>query len=99
MAQAEGSHRFRDTTRLSLIHWKRPAGLDGTVVTAPGTDIAENEECRRAGIPTFPPIRTTGLLANRMEIEPLHGLLDIEIIRAGSGLNLKPWRKTGPVIS
>jgi hypothetical protein len=34
-----------------------------------------------------------------MEIEPLHGLLDIEIIRAGSGLNLKPWRKTGPVIS
>ena len=99
MAQAEGSYRFRDATWFPLIHWKRPACMHRTVVAAPGTNVAKNEECRRAGIPTFPPIRTTGLLANRMEIEPLHGLFDIEIIRARSGLNLKPWRKTEPVIS
>ena len=94
MAQTEGSHRFRDTPWFSLIHWKRPSGLDRTIVAAPGTDIAKNQERCRAGIPTFPSVRTTSLFADRMELEPLHGLLDIEIIRAGPRADFEPRRKT-----
>ena len=63
-------------------------------MTAPRADVAEYEERRRTGIPTFPPIRTASLLADRVQVEPLHGVLEIKIVRAGLGSNFEPGRKT-----
>jgi hypothetical protein len=62
-------------------------------VAPPGADIAKNEERRRAGIPTFPPIRATGLLTDGVKIKLFERLLDFEIIRTGSRINLKPGRE------
>lgn len=95
MVQTEGSHRFRDTTWFLIIHWNRPSGLDRTIVATPGTDIAQNQKRCRAGVPTFPPVRTTRFFADSVELEPLHGLLDIEIIWTSLGLDFKPGWKTG----
>jgi hypothetical protein len=98
MTQAEGSHRFCDTIRFPLIHWKGPSRLDGAIVTAPGADVAENKERRGAGIPTFPPVRTAGFFADRVELKPLHGVFDIEIIGTSLGPDLEPGGKAGSAV-
>ena len=76
----------------------RPSRLYRTVVTASGADIAENQERRGSGIPTFPPVRTTSLFADRVQLEPFHGLFDIEIVRTGSSSDFEPGRKAQSVV-
>src|SRR5262245_10240932 len=94
MAETERLNRLCNTIRLHRIDGERLPGLYRAIMTAPRTDIAEDQECRGAGVPAFPPVWTTGLFTNRVKVEPLHHMFNIEIIRAGSGLNFKPGGKT-----
>ena len=93
VAQTERLNRFCHTQRLFVIDRMRPAGGHGTVVASSRADIAENQKRRRARIPTFPHIRTTRFLTDRVQLEPIHGLANVVIIRTGLQLHLEPGRQ------
>lgn len=62
-------------------------------MAAPGADVAEDEEGRGARVPAFPSIGAAGFFADGVELEPVHCLLDVEIVRAGLGFDLEPgWK-------
>jgi hypothetical protein len=63
-------------------------------VAPPGADIAEDQKGGGAGVPTFPAIRTAGLFADGVEIEPHHRLFDVQIVRTGFGFDFEPGWET-----
>ena len=68
-------------------------------MTASGADMAENQKRGRTGIPTFPSIRTTSFLTNRVEPKSLDGLLNVEIIGTGLRIDFEPEREARSVTS
>ena len=93
MAQAECLYCFSNPLRFSLIDRVRSSRFYGAVVTAPGADVTEYKEGSGARVPTFPSIGTAGFFANGVELEPVHRLLDVEIVRAGLCVDLEPgWQ-------
>ena len=62
-------------------------------MAASGADVSQDEERRGARVPTFPSIWAARFLTNSMELEPIHGLLDVEIVRTGFRLDFEPGRK------
>lgn len=96
MAKAERLYRLRDSLRLSVIDRERSPCFHGAVVAAPGTDVTQDQEGGGAGVPTFPSIGAAGFFANGVELEPVHRLLDFEIVRTGLGLDLEPGRQARP---
>jgi hypothetical protein len=59
-----------------------------------GADVAQDEKSRGACIPTFPSVRATRFFANGMELEPVHRLLDVEVVWTGFRFDFEPRRKT-----
>ena len=90
MSKAQRLDRFCDATRFFVVDRRRPACLDCTVVASPGADVAQDEERRGARVPTFPSIRTASFFADGMELEPVHRLLDVEVVRTGFRVDFEP---------
>jgi hypothetical protein len=94
MAKPEGLHCFGHAEGLFIIDCARPPRFDRTVVAPSGADVAQDQEGSRPGVPTFPPVWTAGFLADRVEFELLHRLLNVEIIRSAPEIDLEPGGKT-----
>ena len=94
MSQTQGLDRFCDSLRLAMVDGVRPPRLDGTVMATSGTDVAQDEKRGGAGVPAFPPVRAARFFADGMELEPVHRLFDLEIVRTGLGFHLEPGRKS-----
>lgn len=90
MTKAERLHGLSHPLRLTVIDRERPPRLYGAVVAASGADVSEDQEGGRTGVPAFPPIRTARFFADGVELEPVHGLLDVEIIGTGSCSDFEP---------
>src|SRR5262249_11568057 len=90
VAQPECLYGIGHALWLLDVHGAWATGFDRAVMAASRTDIPENQKCGRPGIPTFPPVGTAGFLADRMELELIDRLLDVQVIRAGLGLDFEP---------
>lgn len=62
-------------------------------MTASGADVPQDEKGRGPGVPTFPSIRAARFLANGMELEPVHRLLDVEVVRTSRRMDFEPGRQ------
>jgi hypothetical protein len=98
MTQPKGLHRLSDATRLVSIQRLGSTGCDSAIVTTACADVAEDQESGRPGIPTLPQIRTSALLTDRMEAEPVHGVTNVFVVRALPDLDLKPGRQAPSLI-
>ena len=96
MAEAKRLHRFSDPSRLVPVDGRRPPRFDGAVVASPGADVTQDQEGCGTGIPAFPAIGAAGFFANGVELEPVHRLFDLEIVRAGLCVDFKPSGQARP---
>src|SRR4029079_14499455 len=94
MPKAQRLDRGCHAAGLFIIDRPRPAWRDRTVVAASRADIAKNQEGSGARVPTFPRIRAAGFFTNGMELEPVHRLFEVEIIRPGFRCDFEPSRET-----
>ena len=94
MPQIEGLDGLRHPQRLVAIHGMGAACRDGTVLAAPGADVAQNQERRRACIPTFPDIRTASLFTDGVELEPVHSPANLLVVGPCLQANLEPGRQS-----
>ena len=67
---------------------------DGAISAVPGADVAEDHERRGAVLPALADVRTVRLLANCMEVELTHELLEPKVVRTPWGSDLQPGRLT-----
>ena len=81
-----------DAVGLVEVELCRLAGQNGAEAAGTGTDVAEDHERRRLVVPALPDVRAAGLLADRVQVEPAHGLLDVPIDLAVGNLRLEPVR-------
>ncbi len=58
-----------------------------------GADVAQDEERRGARVPTFPSVGAARFFADSMELESVHRLFDVEIVRTGFRLDFEPGGK------
>src|ERR687894_630811 len=66
------------------------AGQNGAEPARAGADVAEDHEGRRAVVPTLPDVRAAGLLADGVEVQAAHGLLDVPVHLAIRDPRLEP---------
>ncbi len=67
---------------------------NGAVGAVPRADVTKDHERGGAVFPAFADIGAVGLLADGMQVELLHHLLEAYVIRASRGLHLEPRRLT-----
>jgi hypothetical protein len=54
----------------------------GAILTGAGTDVSEDHESGRAGLPTLSDVGTTSLFTHRVEGLASHEVLEAEILRS-----------------
>ena len=96
MSETQCLDGFGNSPRFILIDGAGATGRDRTIVTPPRTDVAQDQKRGGAGIPTLPPIRTAAFLTNRVKLEAIDGLLDVEVVRTGPGFDAEPRRQAWP---
>ena len=65
---------------------------DGAVGAVPRADVAEDHEGRGAVLPALADVRAVRFLADRVEVELAHQLLEPEVLRPAGSANLEPAR-------
>ena len=80
--RTQGGHCFGHPARLVIIHRERSALPNCAETAAPGADIAENHERRRAVVPALTDIRASGALADRMEPQAVHKRFQAAVVAA-----------------
>ena len=65
---------------------------DGAVGAVPRADVAEDHERGRAVLPALTDVRAVGFLADGVEVELAHQLLEPEVLRPAWSANLQPAR-------
>jgi hypothetical protein len=75
---------------------------DSAVRTIPRAHVTKHHECRRAMLPAFTYVGAMRLLANSMEIELAHEVLQATVIGTPRGPDLEPrglplWERGRPV--
>ena len=81
-----------DARRLADVVLGRPAVGDGAVGAVPRADVAEDHEGGGAVLPALADVRAVRLLADRVEVELAHQLLEPQVVRPAWGANLQPRR-------
>ena len=81
---------LRDALRFGWIKFRRPTVRDGAIGAISGADVTEDHERCGAVFPAFANVRTMSLLANGMEVELTHELLEPEVLRAAGSAHLEP---------
>ena len=93
MAKGQGLHGLSNPLRFTVIDCVRSARVHRAVVAASGADVSQDQERGGAGVPAFPSIWTACLFADGVELEAIHRVLDVEIIRTSLGIDLEPTRQ------
>src|SRR5207302_8591847 len=90
---------LRDAQRLERVRGRvGPAGMDVAVAAGPRARVAEDLEGRGSAAPALGDVRTAGLLADRVQRETVHELLDVEVAAVARGrADLHPLGPAGPV--
>jgi hypothetical protein len=88
--QPHRRRRLRDALRLRGIELRRPAMGHGAVGAVPSTDVAQDHEGRGAVLPALADVRAVRFLADRVEVEVAHELLEAQVVRASGRLHLEP---------
>jgi hypothetical protein len=69
---------------------------NGAVGAIPGTDVAEDHESGGAVLPALADIGAVSFLADRVEVELTHQILQPEVVTPPRGLDLEPgWLSIG----
>src|SRR4051794_27684849 len=82
--------RVGDTRRLADVVLRRPTVGDGAIRTVSRADVAKDHERGRAMLPAFADVGAVRFLANRMQVEVAHQLLQAKILGAAGGTDLEP---------
>ena len=93
MLEAHGLHGLRHAQRFSMVNGRWFSCSHGTVMTPARANIAEDQKGRRAVVPAFPDVGTSGLFADGMETQALHDLPDVPIVRSLLEADFKPGRQ------
>ena len=81
---------LRDPLRFGWIKFRRPTVRDGAIGAISGADVTEDHERCGAVLPAFANVRTMSLLANSMEVELTHELLEPEVVRTPWSSDFQP---------
>ena len=84
--------RLRDALRLRDIVLRRPAVGDGAIGAVPGADVAQDHESGGAVLPTFADVGAVRLLADGMQVELTHQVLEPHVVGTTGRLDLEPRR-------
>lgn len=95
MTEGKRLYCLGDPLWFFVIDREGPPRFHRAVMTPSGANVAEDQKGGRARVPAFPAIGTAGFFADRMQLEPFHRLLDVEIVLAGLGLHLEPGWEPG----
>ena len=75
-----------------MSYFGRPAVRDGAVGAVPRADVAEDHEGGRAVLPALADVGAVGFLANGMEVQLPHQLLEPKVLGTSWSTNLQPPR-------
>src|SRR6185295_8904133 len=92
IAKTHRLHRLGNPERLAGIESGRLPGVDLAEIAAPGADVAADQECGLAVLPTLEDVRTARFLADRVQALALHQLLKLAILRPHPRCGLDPRR-------
>ena len=95
VAQPHRLHLVGDAQRLQRVVPGRLAGLHVAEAAAPGADVAEDHEGRRAALPALADVRAVGLLADGVEVVGADLLLQPPVVRPARRRHLQPRRLAG----
>src|SRR4030095_4552869 len=68
----------------------RLAREHGAEAARTGADVAKDHERGRAVVPALADVRAAGLLADRVQVQPAHRLLDVPVNLAVGNARLQP---------
>ena len=83
---------LRDARRLLDVVRRRAPVRDGAVGAVARADVAEDHERGRAVLPALADVRAVRFLADGVEVELLHHLLEAQVVRPAGRLDLQPRR-------
>jgi hypothetical protein len=92
VSQSERGDRGGDAGRLVRVERERASLGHGAEAAIPGARVAKDEERRRFAFPAGADVRTTGALADRVEMSGLEDLRDTEKVPVRRKSDLKPDR-------
>ena len=88
--EAHLRHRIREPPGLTGIERSGRPVRDGAVRAVARADIPQDHECRRLVLPAFPDVGAVRFLADGVELEAAHHLLQGEVVGTARSLDLEP---------
>src|SRR5262249_33214254 len=92
ISQSKSRGGLRHPARLVIIDFEWLALLDGAEPTAARADVPQDHEGGRPPIPALTDVRAGGALADRVQAQPAHQILQLAIILTYRRRGLEPRR-------
>ncbi len=90
VAEIEGVNRLCDPDRLAGIDLAGPAVRHGAVRARARADVAKDHERRGTVIPALADVRTARVLADGMQVQLAHQVLEAQVVRRSRRAHLQP---------
>src|ERR1019366_9404827 len=90
VAERHSRGGVRDAGGLGHVILRRPAMRDGAVRAVPRADVTEDHEGGRAVLPALADVGAMRFLADRVQVEFAHEVLQVNVVTPAGSLHLEP---------